>query len=473
MKKIATFIFCLLAQLAIAQVVFHNYSDAGFGYMIRTPENDMVVNARTYYGSTSELWKLDADGNVIWSTTLPVSPNTYIKRISITNDNSYLVSGITPIVPGNWKLVFIKVSFDGNILATTYPTLPKLFHIDNAFQLPDQSFVAVGTLGNFGTPNYGVLRMDSTLTNVLSLVEHQVESDTLFDNWQNLGNSYLSQDKESVVSISNDQTVSTSINSDSYIIKSDINGQILWKTKIDNGQQDDAVGIKSLADNSILVTGITNQDIETTFGKLLMFITKLNANGEVIWQRFFDSTGVGVPFTGVDLIEMTNGDLLITCRKIGGPKDNIFLLLTDANGVEKNRLLIERNDHDDYPVSTVLLDNNTLAITGSQDRVLLYRNFLVLLPFAILSDAKEVTIDSPLFEVFPNPSEGNVSIQYKNQSLSKTALQLAIYTSAGNKIYAGDLLTNFDFKNSPSGAYYFVLTDQHSPKSFVRRVVKN
>ena len=470
MKNILTCICCVLVQIGLAQPVFNTYSDAGFGHLIRTPDNEMIACGRTYSGSNSQLWKFDANGNVIWSNILPLSANARIKSITITNDHNYLLGGGTYSVSGEWRLVFIKVSPNGDILQTIFPNFTKRFDINDAYQLPDQSFVAVGASGNYGTPNYAVLTLDSTLTNVLSFIEHQVESDTFFTNWQTVHDSHLSPDKATVVSVCADGATGSSINSDSYVLKSSIDGQLIWKTKIDNGQKDQAMGLGLLADHSIVVTGITNQDYWTTWDR--MFITKLDVNGQILWQHFFDSTGVGAPLIGIEVMEMNNGDILTTGRKIGGPKDNIFLLLTDANGIEKSRLLLQRDEHEDYPWSTVLLDNNVLAIAGYQDQFWLHKNLLVLLPFALLSDAKEAQVDSPLFNAFPNPFDANISIEYKGQSPPIVALQLTIYSSAGNKIYTGDLLNSFNFKNFPAGMYYLVVTDKRSPASFVRRIIK-
>ena len=332
-KKTLIPIFLFIAQLVAAQAVFKNYSAAGFASMIRTPENELIAGGRTYSGNASELWKFDAGGNVIWSQILPFPPNSYIKKISTTNDGNYMLCGYYAQGAGQSNLLFVKFTTHGNVLWTTLPNVPKQFNINNVFQLTDQSFVAVGASGNYGTPNYAVLRFDSTLTNVLSFVEHQVESDTFFTNWQSVEDAYLSPDQASIISICADNTTGSNINSDSYVLKSDINGQLIWKKKIDNGQLDRARAVKLLADNTILVTGITNQDYWTTWDN--MFLTKLDGNGEVLWQRFFDSTGIGAPLTGINLLERNNGDILITGNKLGGPKSNILLVLMDANGAEK------------------------------------------------------------------------------------------------------------------------------------------
>ena len=371
---------------------------------------------------------------------------------------------------GQSNLLFVKFTTHGNVLWTTLPNVPKQFNINNVFQLTDQSFVAVGASGNYGTPNYAVLRFDSTLTNILSFVEHQVESDTFFTNWQSVEDAYLSPDQASIISICADNTTGSNINSDSYVLKSDINGQLIWKKKIDNGQLDRARAVKLLADNTILVTGITNQDYWTTWGN--MFLTKLDGNGEVLWQRFFDSTGIGAPLTGINLLERNNGDILITGNKLGGPKSNILLVLMDANGAEKNRLLLTRDEYEDSPNATVLLDNEIIAIAGWQDQFWLHKNLLVLLPFKLISSTRETIVDSPSFEVFPNPFHTGVTMQYDHQSKPPTPLTLEIYAHLGSLVYTGTISNSLNLQELPSGMYYFVLTDKALSKSFVRRVVK-
>lgn len=105
----------------------------------------------------------------------------------------------------------------------------------------------------------------------------------------------------------------------------------------------------------------------------------------------------------------------------------ILLLLTDADGIEKQRVLLERDNHDDAPGAVVLLDNDMVAIAGWEGHLENAQNLLVLFPLSLLTAIREMAVESPFFRVLPNPFETDLSIQYDHPNASAEALRLEIY----------------------------------------------
>jgi len=464
-----TLLFLLLANTSWAQQpVFLNYSAFGFTDILLTPENDLIAVGRNFADDRIELWKLNSNGDEIWHKTLPIFERIVMDNINITNDHNYIVSGNFIQAPGLTKLAFIKFSPEGEIIWESYPEILKSVEVGNLFQLADNSFVMTGTSGNSGKPYYSLIHFDSTASNLLDFTQHLVENDTFFTNWQTPKDSYLNIDNESIIAVCDDNTSGSSINSDAYVMNFSTSGQLIWKTKIDLGQTDKVASALPLKDKSIAICGHTNQDFFTTWTRA--FVTKLNGNGEVLWTNYYDSTGIGAPLAGLDLLELKNGDLLITGSKIGAPKYNIFMLLIDSLGNEKNRMVLWRDDHDDSPRSMVKLENNIIAIAGSQDGFWLYKNLLVLFPLSVITDTKNLIIDSPLFEVYPNPVGTELSLRY--EQMESRAVRLEIYSSTGDVLYSGSPQGRIEMSSYPNGIYYFVMSDSGASKTYLRTVVK-
>ncbi|HOY03870.1 MAG TPA: T9SS type A sorting domain-containing protein [Saprospiraceae bacterium] len=474
MKKIIFFPFLLLSHLLTAQADFYNYSNAGFSCMIVTPDNRLIACGRTYGGDHAELWGLEPNGDEAWHTTLPVSPSTYLSHISRTNDGNYIVSGDASVGMGFSKPLLIKFTPTGQMLWSMMLHPPTHFKLGSTFQLPDGSYLMVGVSGSYdsyvGTYNHSAFKMDSTLTNTLAYNEYPIEGDTFFTNAHLPVQAVLSADKKFVVSTTVDNASGSIIDSDSYVYKWSAEGEQIWKTQINNGQYDDVEACTILSDSTIVITGIYNESTWPNYHEL--FLSKLNWDGDIIWQRFIDSTGLGDPPKGVEVTELDGGDLLITAIRYNTPF-NILLIITDSVGTEKHRLFLERPDHEDFVSSTVLMAENRVAIGGSQDQFWDHKNLLVLFPLSIISGTRDISVDPPGFQVFPNPFHSSVSLDLDAQKFpDAAALRLSIFNSDGVRLYNGSFIQNPDLKNYPPGVYYLMLTDKTCAKSFVRRVIK-
>lgn len=474
MKKNLLLALLFASRLLTAQADFLNYSSAGFSCMIVTPDNRLIACGRTYGGDHTELWKLEPNGDEIWHITLPISEPAYVSHICRTNDGNYVVSSDVSVGMGLSKPLLIKFTSTGQILWSMMLNPPTHFKLGSTFQLPDGSYLMIGVSGSydsyFGTYNHSAFKMDSTLTNTLAYNEYPIEGDTFFTNAHLPVQAVLSADKKIVVSTTVDNASGTLIDSDSYVYKWSAEGDQIWKTQINNGHSDDVEACTILSDSTIVITGIYNESDWPNYPE--MFISKLNWDGDIIWQRFIDSTGLGAAPKGVEVTELDGGDLLFTAIRYNSPF-NILLIITDSVGTEKHRLFLERPDHDDFVSSTVLLAENRVAIGGSQDQFWDHKNLLVLFPLSIISGTRDISVDPPGFQVFPNPFHSSVSLDLDVQKFpDAAALNLSIFNSDGIRLYNGNFIQNPDLENYSPGVYYLMLTDETRTKSFVRRIIK-
>lgn len=470
MKNTFTLLFCLFIYSTFAQPVFRTYSDHGFIHVLRIPGNELLLVGNNYDNHTSEIWRLQANGDTIWSLSLADEPYVWTGKVNVLPDGNYITCGVVRTEPNRNRPSFRKISAAGQVTTTVHHSLSKNFNVESVHPLPDQTFLAVGTTGYNILYNYALLRLDSTLENVLSLVEFPIEEDTLIHNWQSVRSSYLNAEQQTVISLTNDVVSGPNVNSNCWVVKSDVDGQLLWKIALDYNDDDYATDLAIFPDNSILVTGRT-RDNETLLHKL--FLTKLDSSGTVVWERILTDSSTNAILLGSMVLLTASGDLaLVTTRSDSSGRD-ILVMLLDNNGMEKNRLLLEREIYNDVAASIAWLDNEVLTIAGGEVAALnVQSGLLILLPLSLLTVTKEVVFENEQFQVFPNPFETKASIQYNEPNALSEALRLDVYSSTGRKVYEGGVSDSIALQHLPAGMYCFILTDRRLSKSFVRKVVK-
>ncbi len=449
------------------QATFLSYSGFAFSDMLRTPEHDLILVGKNFSDDEIELRKVSEGGDEIWNLTILFPLDVNMAHLSPANDHHFLLSGNFIQAPDTTTLIIIKFSTEGEILWMSSPKIPKSVEIDDVFQLGDGTFIMTGTSGSFGNPYYSLFHFDSTASILLNATHHLVENDTLLTDDQNTRASIQNRENGYITVVCNDNASGSSINSDATVMQFDSLGELLWKTKLDLGQSDDARCVKQLKDQSILVAGKSTHVLFTSWARA--FVTKLDDSGTILWTNFYDSTGLGAPLFGIDILELTNGDLLLTALKIGMPDYNIVVFLLDSLGQEKNRLWLKRNGQNDFSNVMVQVEDNQMAIAGHQG-LPNFSNLLVLFPLSILTNTFNPIIDSPLFEAFPNPVSTELTLYYPQ--IENLGLQLDIYSETGSKLYTGVPKPGMNMQGYPTGTYYFVLTDYKKSQSYVRKVLK-
>ncbi len=113
-----------------------------------------------------------------------------------------------------------------------------------------------------------------------------------------------------------------------WIIKTDINGNVLWDRKFgDSYREDYFLDMDKTEDNGWIISGVTSQlDIMND-----PVFVKLNTCGEIEWCKIYPSYGFNA---GNSVISLDNGDFLGMLRYYGDDGQNyrISLVKMDANG---------------------------------------------------------------------------------------------------------------------------------------------
>jgi hypothetical protein len=226
-----------------------------------------------------------------------------VRSITLTSDNGYILIGDTNSNDtnvtgnhGNGDCWVVKI--DQNGILQWQKTLGGSFtdQAANIKQTPDGGYILAATTyshdgditSNHGTADYWVVKLSST-----GAIEWQ----------KTLGGSVADQAKSialtndggyivSGLSQSNDGdlTFNHGLN-DYWIVKLDANGTILWQKSYGSTGNEEANDIKQTTDGGYIIAGITtddvNGDVTQNYGQLDFWVVKTNMSGTIEWQKSY------------------------------------------------------------------------------------------------------------------------------------------------------------------------------------------
>lgn len=298
---------CVVVGMQLhAQTVFNLVDSTSYGYA------NVLTSDTAYYtagggfnpsGSGSIiLVKYDLEGNVTVVDTFSVDGvATYDVFLNTFNGKLLLPHTINSVYPFNGGTADVELSilnedfsvissnmFGGSIQETTVDLVTT-----------DTAFYILGGTNSFGSGNGDYyLVITDTLGNLIS--EHTYGGNTL--------------DYSMSMSLTKDNSVimlgTREVNSpdyDLFLVKTDLNGTVVWEKQIGGNYNDYAGNLISLHDNSFLVTYSTNYG-----GYTRGYIQKLDGDANSIWSKEFSMNDF-LSFGLVKPLESPDGTLLAVC----------------------------------------------------------------------------------------------------------------------------------------------------------------
>jgi len=109
------------------------------------------------------------------------------------------------------------------------------------------------------------------------------------------------------------------------LLKTDFRGNQLWQRQLDAGTE--GFSVKATSDGQLVVAG----SVTDGSGNKDVFLTKLDQNGNTIWQQHF---GGALPDNGRDVIELQNGGFMLigTTESFGAGVVSMYAVRTGADG---------------------------------------------------------------------------------------------------------------------------------------------
>ena len=282
MHKLINILFLLLPLVGLSQkdTLAHLYAIGGIGIdkaeeIIATADGGYVVVGSTTSNTSGNtdvyLLKLDSQINVVWSWAMGGNNNDWGYAVKETFDKGFIIASTTN-------------SFDVN-----------------------------------GDYNARLIKTDS-----LGVIQwHKVyggnDWDLVYD---------VVQTADSGFAFCGETYNNTNGESDVYIVKTNLLGDTLWTKTIGGTLVDRGNSIMETTDSSIVVAGMTT----TTTDSVQMYMIKLTATGNLIWDIAFGAAGYEEANV---VIETANGDYVlggVTTSFTPNNDKDFYMIRTDSSG---------------------------------------------------------------------------------------------------------------------------------------------
>ena len=231
----------------------HETTNGGFIIAGESYSNDIDVSGN--HGA-SDYWivKMDASGTIDWQKTLGGTINDVASDVQQASDGGYIVCGFSR-------------SNNGDV---------------------------TGHHGSTSTNDYWVVRLDS--------IGNLLWQKSLGGSFNDFANSIVQTEDGGFVvagySSSNDGDVTghhgSTVSSDYWIVKLDSTGNLLWQKSLGGNSPDNANQIQRTSDGGLIVCGSSSSndgDVSGNHGNSDFWLVKLNASGNLLWQKCFGGIG--------------------------------------------------------------------------------------------------------------------------------------------------------------------------------------
>ncbi len=295
----------------------------GVGVTQTTDDGYIICGYTKSFGASGKdiyLVRTDLSGNVMWSKKYASAGEDIGNNVLQTNDGGYLLTSSSTIAgAGNYNAYLIKTDANGDTLWTRY--YGGAMEDDGNFvqQTQDGGYILTGTTLSFGAGNEDIY-----------VVKTNATGDTL---WTRTYGGPQGDYGFSIRQFDNGEYMLTGVTSsfgagsyDSYLMKLDINGNVLW-TKVYGGTNwDSGFSFRQTSDNGFIVLGQS-----FSFGvNSDLYLIKTDASGDTLWTRSYG--GNGYEFQSCILQTSDEGYLISAAEESFGAGRNIYLIKTDSMG---------------------------------------------------------------------------------------------------------------------------------------------
>ncbi|PHS68336.1 MAG: secretion protein [Flavobacterium sp.] len=278
---------------SIQQTTDGGYIVAGFS---RSADGDVGGNNGGY-----DYWiiKLDNTGILVWETNLGGSGDERAISIAQTTDGGYIVAGGSYSTDGDvggnnggFDYWIVKLDSAGtldweNNLGGSDSDVATFIQqtTDGGYIVAGGSYSADGDVsGNNGDIDYWIVKLDSIGTLVWETNLGGTGGDWAYSIQQTIDSGYIVAGR----SESTDGDVGGNNGGmDSWIIKLDSTGTLVWKTNLGGSSDDEARSIQQTTDGGYIVAGgsfSADGDVGENNGDFDYWIVKLDSTGTLIWE---------------------------------------------------------------------------------------------------------------------------------------------------------------------------------------------
>lgn len=502
-KLLLTTLFCSLNSFAqepsvVWQKALGGSGSDGLFYTAQTADGGYITSGTTYSvdgdmtqnTGESDGWvaKLNSSGNIEWQKSYGGSLNEQIYKILQTPDGGYVFAGFSESVDGEFSasngtgdIWVAKVNATGTL---QWQQLLGGGYYDwaNTITLsPDGGFVIAGHSQFQGDEmvqqDVFVTKLNTQGTVVWqwyyggSLLEVAYGIENTTDGGYIIAGATQSRDGNVTgFHVPDDENAVTY---DAWVLKLDSGGNLQWQKALGGYQDDMAYTIKQTTDGGYIMAAQTasySGDVTISYGSYDYWIVKLDASGNITWQKSLGGSGYdeahsivetadgyvmgGVAYSQDNHITSSYGGGDAWLVKLG-PNGNLVWEKTFGGTLTDYVYDISLNSAGNFMMSgyTFSNDNDVTGNHGNGDGWLLNIS-----PTAL--DIGQNTVTNSF--LYPNPAISSISL-----SNHKNISGYSIIDANGRSVAIGIDLKNIDVKMLDSGMYTLIVDGQS--KKFIKK----
>ncbi len=390
------------------------------------------------------LVKTDAMGDTLWTKTYGGINSDFANSVQQTTDGGFILAGYTTSFvssPDSGNIYLIKTDANGNL--SWSKSLGGAINISDGYsvkQTTDKGYIVTGYTNSFGEPNGDVILFK---TDSMGIVSWTKTYGSLGLDW---GNS-IKQTTDGGYIIAGSASFDSTNLVDVYLIKTNAIGDTLWTKTYGGIGYDFGQSVEQTTDGGYIITGYTNSCDTCNYNAYLI---KTDINGNLLWSSTNGGKGDD---EGNYVHQTTDGGYIVAgvTNSYGTGDYDFYVIKTDANGISCNQAnftnvkksppTMQNNQTMQlYPANTSLHYINTLLDTGNITTDICY-------PLGI----KSLSENQPLIKVFPNPTNGTFTLQINN--FNEENVIVSIENNLGETVYS-NLSKEINLQNLTSGTYF-------------------
>jgi hypothetical protein len=287
------------------------YAIAGYTESFGAGEDDVYVV------------KLDANGNLQWTKTIGGKKEDVGTSLTQTSDGGYAIAGFTSSFgAGSGDVYVVKLDANGNLQWTRTIGRKGWDAGGSLIQTSDGGYAIAGftlSLGAGGLDVY-VVKLDAN--------GNLQWTKTIGGPGNEIGTSLI-QTSDGGYAITGYTSSFGAGGRDVYVVKLDANGNLQWTKTIGGPESEIGFSLIQTSDGGYAIAGATNP---FGTGGRDVYVVKLDANGNLQWTKTIGAKNENLIKSSI--IQTSDGSYVIagTTRSFGAGKRDVYVVKLDKNG---------------------------------------------------------------------------------------------------------------------------------------------
>jgi hypothetical protein len=406
------------------------------------------------------LIKTNSIGELLWTKSYGSSGYDMGLYVEQTSDGGYILTGKTKNTSTtNDNAYIIKTDSSGDTLWTKVYGVTDIIDGFCGYQTPDGGYIFCGSIEVFGSSyTDGWLLKTDANGNQLWAKTYGGPDDESFRSVQ------LTMDGGYIMT-GNSYGFGAG-DYDVYLVKADSNGSMVWSKTFGNAGNDNSGFVQQTADGGYCISGSSWSF--NTGNNFQSYIIKTDANGDTLWTRIFG----GVYDAATSIHQTSDSGYIITgVTSYGAGMEDVFLVKTDANG---NKGCSDQSTATMVTSPSTQESNYTFQLS-SQASTVTSPNTITgsggIVSTICSSVGISEIISENIFVISPNPTSAECMVRSEKLKIDGIEVYNAVGKRFSPKISVYNEVWTIDCKSLSPGIY-FVIAETGIGRSAQKLVVE-